>query len=102
MRKMNKARSRRRAPVAKAGAEREIGVMFEKEEHKPKEINVVFYKDNDLLNTKAAAKVLDTTEGTLNTWRCVKRYPLAFVKIGRSVKYRYSDLLAFISSRRVA
>jgi hypothetical protein len=34
-------------------------------------------------------------------WRCTKRYPIPYVKIGRSVKYRRSDLLAFIASRTV-
>jgi excisionase family DNA binding protein len=57
---------------------------------------------DDLLTTEAAAKILGTTPGTLNTWRCVKRYPLAFIKVGRSVRYRRSDLLAFIDARRVA
>jgi excisionase family DNA binding protein len=57
---------------------------------------------DDLLTTDAAAKILGTTPGTLNTWRCVKRYPLAFIKVGRSVRYRRSDLLAFIDARRVA
>lgn len=57
---------------------------------------------DDLLTTEVAAKVLGTTPGTLNTWRCVKRYPLAFIKVGRSVRYRRSDLQAFIDARRVA
>jgi Helix-turn-helix domain len=56
---------------------------------------------DDLLTTEQAAKVLGTTPGTLNTWRCVKRYPLAYIKIGRSVKYRRSDLVEFCNARRV-
>lgn len=57
---------------------------------------------DDLLTTEAAAKILGTTAGTLNTWRCVQRYKLAFIKVGRSVRYRRADIEAFILSRRVA
>jgi excisionase family DNA binding protein len=54
-----------------------------------------------LLTTPEAASVLGTSPQTLEVWRCTKRYPLAYVKIGRSVRYRKSALLAFIASRTV-
>lgn len=57
--------------------------------------------EDELLTTADAARVLDVTPGTLEVWRATKRYPLPYVKIGRSVKYRRSDVLAFIQSRTV-
>jgi excisionase family DNA binding protein len=50
-----------------------------------------------LLNRKQAAKLLGVSEGTLAVWACEKRYDLPFIKIGRLVKYRLSDLENFIN-----
>ena len=50
-----------------------------------------------LLDTKAAAKLLDVSPHTLDVWRATNRYPLAFVRIGRKIRYRMSDLYAFIN-----
>ncbi len=52
-----------------------------------------------LLSRKEAAEFLGVTEHTLAVWACTKRYKLSFVKVGRLVKYRYSDLLTFLESR---
>ncbi len=54
-----------------------------------------------LLNTAEAATILGTAPQTLVIWRCTKRYPLPYVKIGGSVRYVESDVLAFIESRTV-
>lgn len=54
-----------------------------------------------LLTTQEAAALLDVSPGTLEVWRCTKRYPLPYVKIGRNVRYRKSVLLAFINSCEV-
>lgn len=51
---------------------------------------------NNLLTPQQAAEFLGVTIGTLAVWRCTKRYPLPFVKIGRRVKYRLNDLNDFI------
>lgn len=55
----------------------------------------------DLVDAATAAKALGVTPGTLNVWRCTGRYPLPFVKVGRSVRYRVRDLERFIDSRTV-
>ncbi len=52
-----------------------------------------------LLNESATADFLGVTIGTLQVWRCTKRYNLPYIKVGRLVKYRYSDLMAFLDSR---
>ena len=45
--------------------------------------------------------MLGVSVGTLNVWRCTRRYPLAYVKVGRRVFYKLSDLENFVSSRTV-
>jgi hypothetical protein len=52
----------------------------------------------NLLSPAEAAKILGTTPGTLGVWRCTKRWPLRYVKIGASVRYRLADVEAFIKS----
>lgn len=52
-----------------------------------------------LLNEQQAAEFLNIRPGTLACWRVTKRYPLPYVKIGRSVRYRRSDLEAFAAAR---
>lgn len=49
-----------------------------------------------LLTRQQAADFLGCKEGTLAIWKCTKRYPLPYVKIGKNVRYRLSDLLNFI------
>lgn len=58
--------------------------------------------ENDKLLTRPeAAKYLGIKPQTLSVWACTKRYPLPFVKVGRSVRYRVSDLEKFIQARTV-
>jgi excisionase family DNA binding protein len=51
----------------------------------------------ELLSRKDAALYLGVTEQTLAIWKCTGRYNLPFVKVGRLVKYRRSDLNDFIN-----
>jgi hypothetical protein len=53
----------------------------------------------NLLDEKAAAALLDTAPGTLSVWRSTGRYNLPFLKIGRNVRYRRADLLAWMEAR---
>lgn len=50
-----------------------------------------------LVDTKQAAKILDVSPHTLDVWRATNRYPLPFVRIGRKIRYRMSDLCEFIN-----
>ena len=50
-----------------------------------------------LLSRKEAAHYLNIAPQTLACWWTNKRYSLPLVKIGRHVKYRQSDLDAFIA-----
>lgn len=51
---------------------------------------------NILLDRKSAAKYLRISPGTLAVWDCTKRYDLKPLKVGRSVRYRKSDLDNFV------
>lgn len=53
----------------------------------------------ELLDEKTAAELLTVTPGTLSVWRSTGRYQIPFVKIGRCVRYRRPDLLAWMESR---
>ncbi len=53
----------------------------------------------ELLTSDEAAAVLDLSPGTLSVWRSTGRYCLPFVKVGRNVRYRRSDLQAWLLAR---
>jgi len=55
------------------------------------------HPQSGLMSRREAASYLGVTEQTLAIWKCTGRYSLPCVKIGRLVKYRQSDLDAFIS-----
>jgi len=56
---------------------------------------------NNKFNRKQAADYLGLSEGTLAVWASTGRYQLPFVKVGRKVFYRQSDLDQFIESNVV-
>lgn len=51
------------------------------------------------LNEAEAAEYLGVSPGTLTVWRSVGRYNLPYVKVGRLVRYRKSDLDAWLHQR---
>lgn len=52
-----------------------------------------------LLTPSEAAAYIGVTENTLSVWRCVGRYNIQFVKVGRLVRYRKSALESFLDRR---
>jgi predicted DNA-binding transcriptional regulator AlpA len=54
--------------------------------------------DRLLMPTEVAA-MLGVKEHTLAVWRSTHRVPLPYVKVGRKVRYRLSDVLQFIGKR---
>lgn len=50
-----------------------------------------------MMSTKEAAEFLGVSVQTLNVWRMTGRYNLPYVKVGRIVRYRESDLQAFVA-----
>jgi len=53
-------------------------------------------KNADLLTNEEAAAYLGLKPGTLDVWRSTKRYSLPYIKVGRLVRYRKSDLDRFL------
>lgn len=52
-----------------------------------------------LFTPKEASEYLGVSNDTLSVWRCVGRYNIPFIKVGRLVKYRKSSLDAFLDRR---
>lgn len=52
-----------------------------------------------LLTQEEAAKYLNTTVGTLNSWRHYGKQKIPFVHWGNRIRYRKSDLDVWISSQ---
>jgi excisionase family DNA binding protein len=55
--------------------------------------------DERLLTSKEAAEILGIKANTLNTWRLISkddRRCIPYVKIGRAVRYRLSDLKNYL------
>lgn len=51
-----------------------------------------------MVRTEQAAEILDVKKSTLEAWRCRGGGP-PFIKYGRAIRYRESDLQEFIESR---
>ncbi|WP_319586772.1 helix-turn-helix domain-containing protein [uncultured Desulfobulbus sp.] len=56
----------------------------------------------NLLKPEITADILGVDVKTLAVWRCTKRYPLPWVRVGRNVMYKPEDVQAFIESRTVS
>ena len=56
-------------------------------------------RSRELLDEKQAAEHLTVSPGTLSVWRSTGRYNLPFVKVGRMVRYRLTDLDAWLEAR---
>ena len=56
-------------------------------------------KISQLLTPRDVAARLGVSTTTLSTWRCTKRYPLPYVKVGRLVRYRLADVEDFELAR---
>lgn len=56
--------------------------------------------ENQMLTTAQAAVLLGLKAATLSNWREDGSTDLPFSKFGRSVRYRYADVVAFAEARR--
>ena len=62
-------------------------------------IEAIVQSSRDLLSEQEAADLLTCSPGTLSVWRSTGRYNLPFLKIGRMVRYRRTDLVAWLEKR---
>lgn len=58
-------------------------------------------QSQELLSSHQAAIYIGVSPGTLEVWRCTKRYKIPFIKVGRLVRYRKSELDNFLKRRTV-
>ncbi len=58
-------------------------------------------ENNKLLDTKQAADFLGLKTGTLNIWRISNRYSLEYIKVGRYIRYKKSELERWLEDRTV-
>lgn len=54
-----------------------------------------------MLTTRQAAEYLGLAKSTLEIWRCRGENGLPYLKMGRAVRYRLSDLEAWARARTV-
>lgn len=54
-----------------------------------------------LLTPREAANYLGVSVQTLATWRSTGRYSLIYVRMGRHIRYRITDLNDFVQRRAV-
>ena len=52
------------------------------------------------IDEKRAAEMLGVKVSTLANWRVTGRYSLPYIKVGRLVRYRVTDLAQWIAKRR--
>ena len=55
----------------------------------------------DRMTPTEVAQTIGVSVGTLAVWRCTKRYPIAYIKVGSKVFYRGSEVKKFLESRTV-
>lgn len=55
-----------------------------------------------LVLTREAADFLGFAEKTLEKDRCTRELGIPYIKLGRAVRYRLTDLHRFVEERRVA
>jgi excisionase family DNA binding protein len=63
------------------------------------QIQKVIQSGFDLIDCQETAEILGISKSALEAWRTTGRYKLPFIKVGRNVRYRRSDVLQWLESR---
>ena len=56
----------------------------------------IINKQEALINRQQAAAMLGCKATTLAIWKCTNRHALPYIKIGKNIRYRVSDIKDFI------
>lgn len=68
----------------------------------PSALAAILRGDDPLFDDPEAAAYLGLkSPDTLSVWRATKRYGIPYIKVGRNVRYRRSDLDRFLASRTI-
>lgn len=62
---------------------------------------LIHKRQQKLLSRKEAAEMLGITPETLAAWKCLQRYDLPVVMVGRCPRYRLSDIESFIERNTI-
>ena len=62
-------------------------------------IKRIIQTSRELLDEQESASLLDVSPGTMSVWRSTGRYSIPFIKVGSRVRYRRSDLEAWLVER---
>jgi hypothetical protein len=57
--------------------------------------------DKILLSTNVLANLTGNTPSTIATWRCTKQVQIPYIKIGKTVRYRLSDVLKWLKENEI-
>ena len=60
---------------------------------------IISQNSEGLLSPSELAAEYKIKEGTQAVWRCTGRYGLPYLKVGRLVRYRRSDVEAWLETR---
>lgn len=64
-------------------------------------LTALLQTQTNLFGNDGAAAYLGVTPRTLEVWRCTKRHAIPYIKVGRLVKYRQSDLDNWLAAQTV-
>lgn len=64
-------------------------------------ITIIHGSTRELLTRNEAAQLLGIKTQTLAKWASVKRYDLPYIKVGKSVRYKRSDIAAYLERHTV-
>jgi excisionase family DNA binding protein len=58
------------------------------------------FSNDEWLDYKGASLFIDAAVGTLQVWICSGRYAIPYYKIGRKVRFKKSELTAWMETRK--
>lgn len=64
-------------------------------------VSIIHASVRELVSRKEAADILNVQPQTLAKWASAQRYDLPYIKVGKAVRYRRSDLRAFMDRNTV-
>lgn len=79
-----------------------LAVFFQKVMQMPRKIQQLQKNAapaTPFLSCEEAAEYLQVSVRTLDVWRCTNRYPIPYTKIGARVRYRKTDIDAWLAAR---
>ena len=64
-------------------------------------LSIIRAHARELVSRKEAAEFLDVQPQTLAKWASVQRYDLPYIRVGKAVRYRMTDLRKFLERNTV-